>query len=178
MVSRTQEKKFTDFLYPSTGGIGAQNSNRFLDSAERGANKNTVHLFGIASDEPKRIKKHINKPNVILPLVEADWQEDMCGLWCKLNDLLSPIYTTSARGGCWFCHNQSVNQLRQLRKNYSEYWKLLLKWDADSPVTFKPDGHTVHDFDERFRLEDEMLIDPDATFRWKMLNEDLQYRMF
>ena len=31
----------------------------------------------------------------------------------------------------------------------------MLKWDEDSPVTFKADGHTVHDFDRRFQLEDE-----------------------
>ena len=82
------------------------------------------------------------------------------------------------RGGCWFCHNQGVDQLRLLRRNYPEYWELLLKWDNDSPFTFKPDGHTVHDFDKRFRLEDEMCIDPNAPFRWKMLDEPLQIRMF
>jgi hypothetical protein len=30
----------------------------------------------------------------------------------------------------------------------------MLKWDNDSPVTFKPDGTTVHDLDLRFALED------------------------
>lgn len=50
--------------------------------------------------------------------------------------------------------------------------------DLDSPVTFRADGHTVHDFDERFRLEDEMLIDPDKPFRWSMLAGDLQKRLF
>lgn len=31
---------------------------------------------------------------------------------------------------------------------------MMLKWDTDSPVTFKPDGTTVHDFDQRFANED------------------------
>jgi hypothetical protein len=53
-----------------------------------------------------------------------------------------------------------------------------MKWDLDSPVTFKADGHTVHDFDERFRLEDEMLIDPEKPFRWAMLDGNLQKRIF
>lgn len=101
----------------------------------------------------------------------------MCREWCEKNDLLSPIYTTATRGGCWFCHNQSVDQLRLLRKNYPEYWKLLLKWDNDSPVTFKADGHTVHDYDRRFQLEDELLIPTDRPFRWSMLEEDLQIRL-
>ena len=45
--------------------------------------------------------------------------------------------------------------MRLLRKNYPDLWALMLKWDEDSPVTFKADGHTVHDFDRRFQLEDE-----------------------
>ena len=48
---------------------------------------------------------------------------------------ITPDYETGCRGGCWFCHNQSVDQLRNLRKNYPQYWELLLKWDNDSPVS-------------------------------------------
>ena len=103
----------------------------------------------------------------------------ICRQWCEENDLLSPIYTTATRGGCWFCHNQGVQQLRLLRRNYPELWALMLKWDADSPVTFKSDGHTVHDFDRRFELEDMGLISPDdKIFRWSMLDEELNYRLF
>lgn len=55
----------------------------------------------------------------------------------------------------------------------------MLKWDKDSPVTFKPDGHTVHDFDRRFQLEDEGFICvDDKIFRWSMLDEELNYRLF
>lgn len=138
-------------------------------------NKENVCYIGIACDEQNRFHNLTDKKHS--PLVKAGWTEEMCREWCLKNDLLSPIYTTASRGGCWFCHNQSVEQLRLLRKKYPEYWKLMLKWDKDSPVTFKPDGHTVHDFDKRFRLEDEGLIDPLALFRWKMLNEPLQTRI-
>lgn len=72
--------------------------------------------------------------------------------------------------GCWFCHNQGVEQLRLLRKNYPELWKLMLKWDGDSPVTFHADGHIVHDFDARFALEDEGLISKDERWSWSYLN--------
>ena len=106
-----------------------------------------------------------------MPLVELDWDEAYCRKLCEENDLLSPIYTTATRGGCWFCHNQGVNQLRLLRKNYPEYWEMMLKWDKDSPVTFKPDGHTVHDFERRFALEDAGWILPDERFKWSYLDE-------
>lgn len=137
---------------------------------------NIVYV-GIATDEPNRF--HNLTETKKSPLVEAGWTEAMCLEWCEENDLLSPIYTDSARGGCWFCHNQSVNQLRLLRKNYPEYWALMLKWDKDSPVTFHSDGHTVHDFERRFQLEDDGLISSDdKVFKWSMLDSELNYRLF
>lgn len=87
--------------------------------------------------------------------------------------LLSPTYTTATRGGCWFCHNQGVDQLRLLRKTYPEYWALMLKWDSDSPVTFKADGHTVHDYDARFAAEDAGLIDQNERFKWEMIGRKI-----
>ena len=56
---------------------------------------------------------------------------------------------------------------------------LSLSYGKDSPVTFKADGHTVHDFDRRFRLEDEgMIYQDDKVFRWSILEEELNYRWF
>lgn len=101
----------------------------------------------------------------------------MCREWCEGNDLLSPIYTTGTRGGCWFCHNQPVGQLRLLRQNYPEYWALMLQWDKDSQTTFDTKGRTLHDYDRRFRLEDEGLISPDGkSFRWSMLDNLISER--
>ena len=124
-----------------------------------------MQYFGIAADEPKRIERHKGKHGIMLPLVEAGWTEPMCREWCEQNNLLAPTYTTSMRGGCWFCHNQGVNQLRLLRHNHPELWALLMKWDLDSPVAFHADGHTVHDFDRRFMLEDAGLVRMDK-FNW------------
>lgn len=139
-------------------------------------NRGNIVYIGIASDEPNRF--HSLSDTKKSPLVEAGWTEAMCRKWCEKNDLLSPIYTMATRGGCWFCHNQSVNQLRLLRKNYPEYWALMLKWDKDSPVTFHADGHTVHDFERRFQAEDDGFISPDdKVFRWSMLDEELNYRI-
>lgn len=125
--------------------------------------KHAVSYIGIAYDEPKRFK--ILSQTKRSPLVEARWTEAMCYDWRKQRDLLSPIYQTANRGGCWFCHYQTVDQLRQLRKNYPDYWKLLLKWDDDSPISFHP-KHTVHDFEKRFSLEDSGALQTDRSFRW------------
>lgn len=141
-----------------------------LKEAEKTLSENTISYIGIAADEPKRLDR-LDGVTKVSPLAAVGWTEADCMKWCIENGLRSPLYDTANRGGCWFCHNQGIDQLRLLRKNYPELWALLLKWDSDSPVTFKADGHTVHDFDERFALEDEGIIQPGEKFRW----QDVEY---
>ena len=137
-----------------------------------------VHYICIAADEEKRIERHINDETKVLPLVQIGWDEDLCGLEAQYLDMLSPTYDNSSRDGCWFCHNQSVDQLRLLRKNYPDLWKKLLTIDKDSPVTFHADGHTVNDFDKRFKMEEQHLVPKDRTFKWSMLDGPVQITMF
>lgn len=139
--------------------------------------KDCIQYVGIAADEPERLAR-LDGMNKISPIALIGWSEVDCMEWCANNNLRSPIYDGFIRGGCWFCHNQGIESLRTFRHGYPELWKILLKWDADSPISFKADGHTVHDFDNRFRLEDEGLIDPKAIFRWSMIDDDLQYTIF
>lgn len=173
LVQEAQEAQLSEDSQSSreTGAPAISNGVFSKSPRRRGAKKNIVHLLGIAADEPERIARYIDKPGYVLPLVEADWHEDLCGLWCQYEGMLSPVYENACRSGCWFCHNQGVDQLRILRTNYPDLWAILLKWDLDSPVTFKADGHTVHDFERRFAMEDMGLIPADRTFRWKMLDE-------
>ena len=46
--------------------------------------------------------------------------------YCQYKGILAPTYETGCRDGCWMCHNQGVNQLRQLRHDYPHLWALLL----------------------------------------------------
>ena len=165
---------------PQSESITSSAKAIFSDSpSSRGAEKNSViQYLGIAADEPNRLAR-LDGVTKVSPLAALGWDEPYCRQWCIENDLLSPIYTTATRGGCWFCHNQGVQQLRLLRKNYPDLWSLLLKWDADSPVAFKPDGHTVRDYDKRFLMEDAGLIDPEKRFLWKpVLEYDLTRDIF
>ena len=132
-------------------------------------NKNSeVVYLGIACDEEERLIKA--KANEKFPLDLIGWTEKDAMNWCKENDLVSPIYENTNRGGCWFCHNQKIKELKYLRDNYPKYWDMLLKWDNDSPIPFKTDGHTVHDYDKRLKAEDLGLVPKDRRFRWKMLD--------
>ena len=152
-------------------------ADRLKISIMKKAERKNISYLGIAADEPSRFGDLSDCK--CSPLVEWGITEAKARKICEDLGLLSPIYAQAARGGCWFCHNQGVQLLRLLRKQYPEYWALMLKWDADSPVTFHADGHTVHDFDRRFQLEDEGLIAAyDKSFRWNMLDQELSYRLF
>lgn len=156
---------------------GAWCNSRLKMGARVGAiNTGDIEYIGIAYDEKKRHK--IISETKVAPLVDFGIDEDLCGLHCKYGGILSPTYEDSYRDGCWFCHNQGVAQLRLLRKKHPQLWELLLKWDEDSPVTFKADGHTVHDYDRRFDYEEQGIVPRDRTFRWSMLDEERQILLF
>ena len=153
--------------FPMIGGCEFQKTLKV--NPLKKATKDAVQYVGIASDEPNRF--HLLSDKKRSPLVEANWTEKMCRSWCEENNLLSPSYQSMTRGGCWFCPNNNLGNLRSIRKNYPNLWEILLKWDKDSPVKFKTDGHTVHDYDKRFQLEDIGAIPIDKTFRWKMIEQ-------
>lgn len=150
--------KFTDRskkcgeIYGFPMMMGAWCNSRLKMPLLKKLHKNNITYIGIACDEPNRF--HNLTETIISPLVEHDITESWCRNWCEENNLLSPIYKTALRGGCWFCHNQSKGQLRLLRKNYPQYWELMMQWDCDSPITFKPNWMTIHDFEKLFELED------------------------
>lgn len=155
--------------WPRINGCEIQSSCKRepLDKVMRGK----IVYWGIAADEPDRIMKHSTKSGVKMPLVAAGWTEADCRRWCEGNGLLSPIYTDYARGGCWFCPQQRPETLRILRQKYPEYWALMLRWDTGSPMKFKANGHTLHDYERRFQIEDQLHINTDAPgFKWDMID--------
>lgn len=163
--------------WPRVKGCEIQSSCK-REPLQKALNGNILY-WGIASNEHERIERHSKKDNVKMPLVAVKWTEGYCRTWCERNGLLSPIYTDAARGGCWFCPQQRTAQLRILRKKYPEYWALMLKWDSDSPMKFKANGHTLHDYERRFQLEDEGFLTPgDPRFKWAVLDQELNYRLF
>lgn len=112
---------------------------------------NVIQYIGIAVDEEERIKA---KDNVIYPLVDLGITEEMAKNICIDNNLYSPLYNDEIhRDGCWFCNKASIKDLMDVYKNYPDYWKLLLELDNDSPYSFRANGETVHDLDERFKKE-------------------------
>lgn len=109
-------------------------------------------IVGIAADEKKRIERNTVK-GAVLPLVEYGITENEAFEICRNADFLSPAYNGGRkRLGCWFCHNQRIDELRRLRKEHPRLWNKLMLLDNDSPVSFRP-GNTLRDYDHRFAGE-------------------------
>lgn len=135
------------------------NRNLKMNPIQKYKNKNQLWYIGYAADEKKleRQEKIKNCYDLrIYPLCNHGIRERECLKICEKIGLLSPVYSSSFRDGCWFCHNQSLQQLRLLRKNHPDKWNMLLAWDSDSPTKFKPDT-TVHDLELRFQLEEKFI---------------------
>ena len=89
--------------------------------------RGVVQYVGIAVDEPRRLarmhdKGYIRKVSLLekYGYTEADaWHK------CEEYGLLSPIYQTAHRGGCWFCPNCRIPVFCDLRKKHPHLWREL-----------------------------------------------------
>lgn len=115
--------------------------------------EDVVQYVGIAIDEPERLDRIVNTKNKISLLQKYNMTEQDAYDICKKNGLLSPIYDFSKRGGCWFCQNQSLSQLQQLRSRHPDLWKRLLELQEASPHPFKIEC-PLQKLERRFCLED------------------------
>ena len=111
-----------------------------------------IQYVGIAYDEPERYER-LNHETHIAPLYDLKITEKEAMEICKKYDLLSPIYKTSFRGGCWFCPKQRLSQLKWLYQEHNDLWNTLRDMEKDSFNTFKPNT-TLKDLEERFKNEE------------------------
>lgn len=81
-----------------------------------------IQYVGIAVDEPKRIAR-LDGTNKVSLLQQYRYTEKMAFDLCKEYGLLSPIYEFSKRGGCWFCPNQTYEELARLKYTYPALWE-------------------------------------------------------
>ena len=107
-----------------------------------------IQYVGIAYDEPKRYER-LNHETHIAPLYDLKITEKEAMEICEKYDLVSPIYKTSFRGGCWFCPKQRLSQLKWLYQKHNDLWNILKEMEKDSFNTFKPNA-TLKDLEERF----------------------------
>jgi 3'-phosphoadenosine 5'-phosphosulfate sulfotransferase (PAPS reductase)/FAD synthetase len=83
-------------------------------------------IVGICADEPERIERMRNRNNQISLLAQKQITQEKAMQICRNNNLLSPTYTKEIkRDGCWFCPNQRIQSLAELKTKHSELWEKL-----------------------------------------------------
>lgn len=114
-----------------------------------------LQYIGIAKDEPERLAR-LDKNKISL-LARYGYTEQMAFDLCRKYGLLFPIYDFSLRGGCWFCPNARIGELKHLRDYHPDLWDKLLELEAMPNLIgnkFNTLSRTsIHDLDKRFLLE-------------------------
>ena len=83
-------------------------------------------IIGLASNEKDRILS-ANLKNQIAFLGLLGIHEIETYSICNNEGLLSPTYSFSERGGCWFCPNQKIQELELLYREFPHLWNELMK---------------------------------------------------
>lgn len=114
--------------------------------------KDSVDCIGFAADEIHRVK-----PGKRYPLIEYGMSESDCLQYCKdLGYTWDGLYESFYRVSCWCCPNKSLQELRNLRRNFPDLWAKLLDMDFRQPVHAAPfkSGVSVSEFELRFSREE------------------------
>ena len=91
----------------------------------RGLDEEVTQYVGIAADEPRRLARLQSgngKPCKVSLLAKYGYTEAMARELCEKRGLLSPIYKTGTRGGCWFCPNARISSFCHLRMEHPSLW--------------------------------------------------------
>lgn len=114
-----------------------------------------ITYVGIAWDEFKRLKRL--KKNQISLLKKYYYTEQMAMELCRKYDLVSPIYKTSNRGGCWFCPNAKLKSFAELKNNHPQLWQELVELSKESNL-ISPSFRYGLTFQEVERKVDNLII--------------------
>lgn len=111
-----------------------------------------TQYVGIAEDETERLlRKQINDGHTVSLLKKYKYTEQMAYDLCKRHNLLSPIYSTSKRNGCWFCPNRSNKDMAFFKKKHPELWNelLILEQEPNKVSPYFRYTETLTDIDKR-----------------------------
>lgn len=117
-----------------------------------------IQYIGIAKDEQNRLGK-LDGVNKISLLDKYGYTEAMARAKAEEYGLLSPIYQTGTRNGCWFCPNCSIKQFGRFRKEHPDLWEELVKLSHAPNLCsygFKY-GKTVQQIEQRILWEERQL---------------------
>lgn len=94
---------------------------------------NRIEYIGYAVGEERRLARHLEKGQDVAreayPLIDFSITEPGARELCAEYGLLSPIYNSTSRGGCWFCPNARLQEQARIKRDYPELWSKL-EWVA------------------------------------------------
>ena len=113
--------------FPLCGKCGIQRDCKIKPCNKFYKEKNIKNrIVGIAGDEKDRIiTATANEHKSILDILKIP--ERITFPLCAEQSLLSPTYSFSFRGGCWFCPNQKIQELAILYMHYRYLWDDLME---------------------------------------------------
>ena len=115
----------------------------------------TLQYVGIARDEQDRLLRLEGGKQISL-LKKYNFTEQDARSLCDSAGLLSPVYKFTDRGGCWFCPNAKLPELRHLYDHHPDLWARMLELQVIPGKTTEKFNRTqkFSDIDELFRQED------------------------
>ena len=128
---------------------------RPIQRYQKGLPPGTIQYIGIAKDEQERLLRLKGGRQVSL-LEKYNFTEKDAWEFCRKVGLLSPVYAFTDRGGCWFCPNAKLPELRHLYDHHPDLWARMLELQAIPGKTTEKFNRTqkFSDIDEPFRQED------------------------
>lgn len=124
VVSKSRHKerngKLRGFLIPHACKLNDEGKVQPIRKFLKSINEPVIQYIGIAADEPKRLERL--KRNKISLLQKYNYTEADAYKLCEEYGLLSPIYSTNSRNGCWFCPNAKYSELANIKKQYPNLW--------------------------------------------------------
>jgi 3'-phosphoadenosine 5'-phosphosulfate sulfotransferase (PAPS reductase)/FAD synthetase len=120
-----REGKLRGFVLCGRCGIQRDCKTRPCEKYYRNIQEPYNSILGLASNEKDRVLS-ANSKNQIALLSLLGIHEGRTFSICNKENLLSPTYWFSDRGGCWFCPNQKTQELELLYREYPELWEKLM----------------------------------------------------
>lgn len=98
--------------------------------------KDYTEYVGIGIEETQRLERLHARHQISLLEKYGMTCEDAKNL-CQEYGLLSPLYETCKRQGCWFCPNRSIKQFAELKKEYPNLWGELVELSKEKNIISK-----------------------------------------
>jgi len=126
-------------------------------------NEEVIEYVGICVDEPERLASMHKNPNKISLLEKYGYTQDNSRDLCDINDLLSPSYEMSKRGGCWFCPNAKLCEHRYIKENMPDVWDRFIALENEPNIAHDKwnsyTGETLAERNEKLKYKQLHIMD-------------------